>query len=277
MLNFAVSEGVTETYDLVFEPTAAQPYNGDVVIDHNAPGNQDLIAVTGNGLPGPEPDIVVNPDNYYVTLQVDEQTDEILTISNAGDADLSYSTAVNYNSKSAWYNPKFNSGYTEKNFATSKKEELSPFKQIGYTMPDAIGDILLELNIETPTGDNQLLGCEFDGTNLWVSGGGASGTNMLYKMDLSGNLIGSYTQGTTSSWGMRDLVFNGTYIYGGDENGFYQLDPSTGSVTTLFTGNLGLGCIRAVAYDPGTGHFLACNWDTQIIEFDASGDRKSVV
>jgi len=274
VLSFAVNEGITETYDLIFEPTIAQPYSGNVVISHNAPGNQDLIAVSGIGLPGPEPSIAINPDNLYVTLQVDEMADQFLTLSNTGDANLSYSTAVNYNSKSAWYNAKFTTGYTQKNLKTSEKEELSPFKQIGYTYPEAIGDILLQLDVQTSTGDDQLLGCEFDGTYLWVTGGGGTSglyANQIYKLDVSGNLIATYTQGTSSDWGIRDMAFDGTYIYGGDENGFYRLNPVTGSVTTMFTGNLGLSCIRAVAYEPASGHFLASNWDTQIIEFSSAG------
>ena len=273
VLTFAVSEGVPELFDLTFAPTAAQPYSDDVVIDHNAGVNPELIAVTGNGLPGPEPDISLNPDNFYITLVQDNMTDEILQISNVGDADLIYSTSVNYTDKSAWFNPNFKLGYTQKNFETGTKEEMSPFKQIGYTYPEAVGDILMEFDIQTPTGDNQLLGCEFDGTDLWFTGGGNSGTNMLYKFDIPGNLLNSYSQGTSSSWGMRDMAFDGTYLYAGDEDGFYQINPATGSVTTLFTGDFGLGTIRALAYDPGTSHFYAANWDTQIIEFDASGTQ----
>jgi len=136
-----------------------------------------------------------------------------------------------------------------------------------------VGDILMEFDIQTPTGDNQLLGCEFDGTYLWFTGGGSSGTNMLYKFDISGSLLNSYSQGTSSSWGIRDMAFDGTYLYGGDEDGFYQINQTTGAVTTMFTGNLGLGTIRALAYNPTTSHFYAANWDTEIIEFDASGTQ----
>jgi len=276
VLSFAVNEGITEYYDVLFAPTAAQPYSGNIVIAHNAPGSPDYVAVSGNGLPGPEPDIALNPTDFYVVLPPDNMTDELLQISNIGDATLTYNTAVSYDSKSGWFNPSLKTGYITKNLESSSKEELSPFKQIGYSVPEAIGDILMELDIQTSTGDDQLLGCEFDGTYLWFTGGGGSSGlygNQLYKTDVNGNLIATYTQGTTSDWGMRDLAFDGTYLYAGDDNAFYQINPTTGTVTTLFTGNLGLGTIRALAYNPNNSHFYAANWDTQIIEFDVSGTQ----
>ena len=276
VLSFAVNEGITEYYDVIFAPTAVQPYSGDIVIDHNAGVNPELISVTGNGLPGPEPDIDVNPESFYVTLMPDAMKDEYLAISNLGDANLTYSTTVGYDNKSAWFNSNLNLGYTKKNFETSDKEEICPFVQVGNTNPKAVGDLLVEIDAQTSTGDDQLLGCEFDGTNLWFTGGGGTSGlygNQLYKLDMSGNLIETYSQGTSSDWGIRDMAFDGTFLYGGDENGFYRITPSTGVVTTMFTGDLGLACIRALAFSPATGHFYAANWDTQIIEFDASGTQ----
>jgi len=224
--------------------------------------------------PPPAPaEIEISPSSFSVTLSQDDMTDELLHISNLGELDLNYSSAVNYTGKSGWYNPEFKLGKIQENPYISVKEELSPYIQTGNTYPEAVGDILMQLDIQTPTGDNQLLGCEFDGTYLWFTGGGSSGTNMLYKLDISGNLLNSYSQGTTSDWGMRDMAFDGISLYGGDDNGFYQINPTTGAVTTMFTGNLGLGIIRALAYNPTSGHFYAANWDTQIIEFDASGTQ----
>ncbi|MCK4653386.1 MAG: hypothetical protein KAU01_02965, partial [Candidatus Cloacimonetes bacterium] len=151
---------------------------------------------------------------------------------------------------------------------------------------DDPGDILLDYDVQTPTAticpgeDNQLLGCEFDGTYIWVTGGGgtvAAMPNQLYKYDSDGNILAFYPQGTSSAWGMRDMAFDGTYLYAGDDNGFYQIDPVDGSVTTLFTGNLGLSCIRALAYSPSTGYFYACNWNTHIVIFDATGTQQGTL
>ena len=270
-LNYAVNQGMTEPFDLTFTPVAAQYYSGDVTINHNAGGAAEIIAVNGTGLPAPTPDILIDPSSLYVTVMQDNTKDEFITISNTGNANLSYSTLVNYSSKFQEIKSELILGKVYKNSKKSKKQEEAPYKVSGTNAIDAIGDILMDLDIETPTGDNQLLGGEFDGIYLWFTGGGSSGDNQLYKLDTDGNLISTYSQNTTSDWGIRDLAFDGTYLYGGDENGFYRITPSTGTVTTLFTGNLGLGCIRAVAYNSVNGHFYAANWDSQIIEFNTSG------
>jgi hypothetical protein len=276
IISFAVNEGITEFYNITFAPSSVQYYSGDVVIDHNAGSDPEIITVTGNGTPGPQPDIAFDPASLYVMLLPDNSTDKILQISNMGDAALTFSSLVSYNEKSSAFNPSLKTGYATKNFKTSKSEELSPFVQVGNSVPEVQGDILMDMDIQTITGDDQLLGCEFDGTYLWFSGaGGTSGAypNNLYKIDVSGNLVATYSQGTTSSWGIRDMAFDGTNLFGGDENGFYQINPITGAVTTLFSGNLGLTAIRTLAYYPETGNFLASNWDTQIIEFTTSGTQ----
>ncbi|MBN2174132.1 MAG: choice-of-anchor D domain-containing protein [Bacteroidales bacterium] len=273
-LSYAVAEGMTEEYNLTFSPTAVQSYIGNVTIEHNAGGAAELISVSGNGLAAPMPDISVNPSNFYVTLMQDDNTDRTLIIDNLGDANLNYSSAVSYLSKGMDIGSQINTGTLIKHTKKSLDQEECPYKAINYSSPEAVGDILMDMDIQTITGEDQLLGCGFDGTYLWFTGGGGTSglyANQLYKVDVGGNLIGTYSQGTSSDWGIRDLAFDGTYLYGGDENGFYRIDPSTGTVTTMFTGNLGLTCIRALTYNMVNGHFYACNWDTQIVEFSSSG------
>ena len=237
----------------------------------NAGFDLDAIGVLGNA-----PEIDVSPASFNITLAQDEKTDEQMLLSNIGDLDLTYNTSINYTNKSGWYNLDLKLGTLIENPISSIKEEICPNQQVGYSYPKATGDILMELDIETPTGDDQVLGCEFDGTYIWFTGGGGYGgtnPNQLYKLDTNGNLINTYSQGTSSSWGMRDMAFDGTYLYAGDNDGFYRINPDNGSVSTLFTGTLGLDVIRALAYDSNTGHFYAANWDTEIIEFDASGTQ----
>ena len=276
-LSFNISEGIIKTFDLTFEPTSAQTYNGDVVITHNAGSNPEIITVTGNGLPGPEPDISVNPLSFNTTLIIDGITDEIMQITNTGEALLTYNTNINYMLESIPFNNTLKLGKTLKNFETSIINESCPYKSTAYSLAEVTGDILIDLDVETPTGDNQMLGCEFDGNYIWTTGGGSDGSNKFYKFDISGNLLNTYNQGTSSAWGMRDMAFDGTYLYAGDDDGFYMIDPANGNVTTLFSNTLGLGVIRALAYNSSNGHFYACNWNTGIIEFDANGTQYSTL
>jgi hypothetical protein len=85
---------------------------------------------------------------------------------------------------------------------------------ISASSDTTLGDVVYEIDIETPTGDCQLLGVEFDGTYFYVTGG-ASGThpNKVYVIDTSGNLVMSLDQPTSihNYWGWRDLTWDGAY------------------------------------------------------------------
>jgi hypothetical protein len=78
----------------------------------------------------------------------------------------------------------------------------------------SLGDIIFELDASTPTGDNQLLGIEFDGTYFYVTGGaGGADPNKVYVIDTSGNVIYALDQpaGLVNYWGWRDLTWDGIY------------------------------------------------------------------
>jgi len=51
-LGFTVQPGNTSVFNLTFTPLAVQPYNGNVVITHNASGGTTNLAVTGAGIGG---------------------------------------------------------------------------------------------------------------------------------------------------------------------------------------------------------------------------------
>jgi hypothetical protein len=134
------------------------------------------------------------------------------------------------------------------------------------------GDILFEYDVETPTGDNQCQGVEFDGEYFWITGGN-NGTdpNKLYKLDSTGNLVDIYDQPAhCTNWGWRDLTFDGTYLYGSVKENVDQIDPATGQYTGVsFPGPERIN--RALAYDPVTDHFWTANFASLIYEFDRDG------
>jgi hypothetical protein len=188
-------------------------------------------------------EIVANPTLFNENIAPDAQLDKTLTLTNNAPAALNYTTSLQ-------------------------------FLTDGVEKSKAAGDILLDLNIEAATADVGNLGAEFDGTYYYVTGSnGGVAPFKLYKLNQAGTLVATYDQPTqaTTVWGMRDLAYNAGKIYGGSEDGFYQFDIATGTFTTLFTGNLGLGVIRGLAYYPATGNFLSCNYTTAITEFTSAG------
>jgi hypothetical protein len=134
----------------------------------------------------------------------------------------------------------------------------------------APGDVLYTYDVQTPTGDNGCLGVEFDGTYFWVTGRNSPGGDIhkLHKFDSDGNHIISYDQGTVSTWGWRDLAWDGEYLYGSDEDEFVKIDPADGTVAEVLTKPAGLTVCRGLAVNPENGHFFSANWGSPIFEFD---------
>ena len=98
-LSFSIEPGDINTYDLMFEPTAEQDYNGDVTITNNA-GDDVLIAITGTGIVIPQPSITWDPLSFISYQADDTQTSQNLTIGNIGQQNLTYTATVQYPGRS---------------------------------------------------------------------------------------------------------------------------------------------------------------------------------
>jgi hypothetical protein len=144
---------------------------------------------------------------------------------------------------------------------------------------DPPGTILYSWSPETPSGDNQCVGVEFDGTYYYVTGaGGTAGVNpnLVHCFDSVGTYLGNVSQGTTSTWGWRDIAYDGNHMFSSDST---QVDEwfITGlpgaPVMNYVASHPGPGInpCRAMAYDPATGHFWTASWSSPIYEFDLTG------
>jgi hypothetical protein len=88
------------------------------------------------------------------------------------------------------------------------------------------------------------LGVTFDYVNNYyvISSGGQSNTlvtdNVFLRYDLNFNLVDSILepQGTTSGFGIRDLAFDGTYIYGSYDDQVQLFDATTLQPVSSFAG-----------------------------------------
>ena len=128
-------------------------------------------------------------------------------------------------------------------------------------------------DMEAQTGDNGLLGICFDGEFLWVSGRGVTTDNMFYLFEPeSGDMVDSFPTGTTSSWGVRDMCFDGNYIYGGEDEGLHQYDIVTHQMLGTIPAPTTMAFQRANAYDPATDHFYCGNFGLECYEQDREGN-----
>ncbi|MBN1296591.1 carboxypeptidase regulatory-like domain-containing protein [bacterium] len=184
------------------------------------------------------PEIAVTPLTLTSTLDYGNTETQQVTITNTGDGPLDY-----------------NIGFTN------------------FSGLDAMWDMLAEYAIGTVTGDTQILGCEFIGGDLWFTGANsAADPNNIYRVSADGTtLLNTYPQpAAVTGWGMRDLAHDGTYLYGGADSYFVQIDPTDGSVIASVPNTLGI-VIRALAYDPASGHFYTGDFASNIIEFSFDG------
>lgn len=135
----------------------------------------------------------------------------------------------------------------------------------------AMGDVIAQFDVQTPTGDNQLLGVEYANGSFWVTGGNSGGDpNQLYQFDSAGNLLNQWDQASDPGWGWRDLAFDGTYLYASDSGVIEQIDPNTGMATGV-TIPSPINPARALAYDPATDHFFTASFSSDIYEIDRTG------
>ncbi|MCD4829814.1 MAG: choice-of-anchor D domain-containing protein [Candidatus Cloacimonetes bacterium] len=93
VLGFTAPAGTTSYFDVEFAPPAAGVYAGNIVIVHNAPVADEIVAVTGTGI---EAEIDVTPLLFEVTLELDETDGDNLSIANSGGATLDWTAVVTY-------------------------------------------------------------------------------------------------------------------------------------------------------------------------------------
>ena len=140
---------------------------------------------------------------------------------------------------------------------------------------DPMWDLQYEYSIEAACGDNGLLGIEYNWvTNeIWISGRGASMPNQIYRVHpTSGEYLGMFPTSTNSSWGVRDMCDDGTFIYGGEDSGLLCLDPVTQSYVETLSWPAGMQFPRANTYDPATDHFYCGNFSSDCYEMDRQGN-----
>ncbi len=131
-----------------------------------------------------------------------------------------------------------------------------------------------ECNAGLAVPDNQLLGVEFDGTDYWVTNGGATshgGTNWLERIDRNCQFIEGCAQNTTSGWGIRDLAYDvgRDILYGSDDNGLYSFNNACPVVLTNLVAPAGYPLpMRGLAHDPVTDHLWSANFSNDVIEWD---------
>ncbi|MEZ5082626.1 MAG: carboxypeptidase regulatory-like domain-containing protein [Bacteroidales bacterium] len=175
------------------------------------------------------PQIVVDPLSIEITLEPNEMADEMVDISNTGDGTLDWSAAT-----------------------VIEDNSKEPW------------DLQFSFDVEAATGALGNAGAECDGqyyyTTRWAS-------NLLHKYDLDGNLIEEFSIPGVS--GLRDLAFDGTYMYGGAAGAtIYEMDFTSQTLVSSISNS---GIARSIAYDVDNDAFWISDFGSNVWQISKTG------
>ncbi|MCP4632614.1 MAG: T9SS type A sorting domain-containing protein [candidate division Zixibacteria bacterium] len=275
----ASGEYSIELIPSVYSATASMQYYSDMTVD-NIEILEDQTTEVDFALLHPEISVDTTPIDVQVAPGT--TTDEILNIANTGNGELTFSINTQFSllvgtpeGGNELIEIKLNPEETIANYNGEDHTEVSESQtSVKFPVVYDFGDLLFEFNPQTQSGDTGNLGIEFDGTYFWVTGRDADGGDIhkLHKFDRDGVYIESFEQGTSSTWGWRDIAWDGTYLYSSDENELAQIDPATGSKIGEIPMPSGYSPCRGLAYDQATDHFWTANWNSNLAEFDRDGN-----
>ena len=212
----------------------------------------------GTTLPANSPIMSISPTSFDITLPGGGAVTRILTVSNSGVGTLEFAISIS---------PANAPGrviHGGKQPGNSRPEKLPSRKTGSSTVRRSPWDLLLSLDLGSITGGGGNAGAETDGSNFYCA---RSASNLLYRIDPGGNLLEEFSISGVS--GLRDLAFDGSYMYGGSAgNTIYQMDFTSktliGTIPSPVT-------VRHIAYDEGQDGFWVGTWDSDIVLLSRSG------
>lgn len=179
-------------------------------------------------------------------------------------------------------------------WATDADAVGQPSLHKGYIPPvdSVLGSVVFELDVQAGTGppatqDNQLLGVEFDGTYFYVTGGGGTyggRPNTVWVFDTLGNAVWEIPQGGSSSWGWRDIAWDGVYtgpdridtLYASEEGSGvvkFGIDLTNGTLTNYGSYPGPVNPNRAMAWHADSQWFFTANWSSNCYKFSKTSSN----
>lgn len=137
-------------------------------------------------------------------------------------------------------------------------------------------DLQLVLNADSISqGGAGLAGSEFDGTNFFAAEWGFNGGKTIFRINPAGALVDSIIPTwITAASGVRDLAWDGTYLYGSPANTTIYCFTPSGSLVSTITSPV---AVRAIAYDPVNDAFWVNNFSTDLTLVSRTGAILNVI
>ncbi|MBU0520242.1 T9SS type A sorting domain-containing protein [bacterium] len=133
-------------------------------------------------------------------------------------------------------------------------------------------DLAFYSDVTATTGDDMVLGAEFAQYSFYIAGSNSGGDpNYVYVLNSEGDLMYQFTQWSADGYGWRDLVYDGAYLFGADDDTLSAFDLNGNPVPAMDI-IAPLNLARGLAYDPATDHFWTAGFGTPLYEFDREGN-----
>ena len=246
---------------VTFAPLLPGSYSGIIVFETNDPGlPSDTVVVSGVGLEAPVAIINTFFQNpVYVAMG--DSTNIFINVGNAGGSPLVWSARASSVSASEQKIKLSSFGP----FESSEFFDITPTLKLPNMMHmEATWDLQLSFNLEIASGAPGNAGAEFDGTYFYTT---RWASNLLHRYDMTGNLVEEFTIPGVSE--LRDLAFDGTYMYGGaNANTIYVMDFTTKTLVGSIPSPV---AVRNIAYDPVYDALWVGNWDTPLTLVSKTG------
>lgn len=126
------------------------------------------------------------------------------------------------------------------------------------------------------TGDVRIYGCEFVGSEIFVTGGNSLNAvdNMIYVIDRQGREVRRFRQPSYGLIGFHDLASDGRYLYGGEDSLIVVFDDQGNRVRDIRVPvpENELPDPLALAYNPSNRTLLAANGYSLVYEITLDGE-----
>lgn len=217
-------------------------------------------------------DINAIPEEFIINMNFGEQLQRPLTLINAGQSLTNFDVYIDY--------------FIGQNF-NALQEDIPQTGIIAGNNPqrDDPWDLIQTYDLSAETGEQFFIGAQFvrtdvgnlQGPNYYrlvaSAGDFQSGDCRFYQYNRDGTFEGHVPQNffRIAGWGLRDLAYDGEFVYGSVDGRIYEMDPVTGRNSDDFIG-APLDVNRAIAYVPDDDAFWVGNWDAGWFEVDRRGN-----
>jgi hypothetical protein len=215
------------TYDVLCEAEGYLPQVASVTIDSGEVATQDFDMLHA--------ECALSITEIVESMMPEEEVVVDVTLSNNGNGPLEYTIVKDHN-------------------------------PLGLPNPPTdFSETLWAVDMDTMVGDQFLHSVEYAWGNYWIAGSGNGINPSLYRYDTDWNLLETIPQPVTQTLGIRDMAFDGEYLWAGDRDSIVCMDENA---TIMYRIPGPYNPNRALAFNDHNGNLYVVDRANDVYELD---------